>query len=55
MGFATTKEERAAAFLAKAKEAMNHADKAKDPFERDSWLRIAADYRDLARMPGRWS
>ena len=35
-------------FLAKAEEAQENADKAKDAALRDNWLEIAQSYRDLA-------
>jgi hypothetical protein len=41
-------EPRKAEFLAKAKEAEEKAEKAKDETTKISWLRIAAGYRDLA-------
>ena len=39
-------------FLAKAQEAQDQADKAKDSFYKDSWIKIAESYRDLARRQG---
>jgi hypothetical protein len=36
-------------FLAKAKEAQAQADQTRDRHEKESWLRIAEGYRDLAR------
>ena len=39
-------------FLAKAKEAEEHAAKAAGGPTRESWLRIAFGYRDLARANG---
>ena len=39
---------RKQARLSKAKEAEQEAAKAKDAEARDSWLKIAASYRDLA-------
>ena len=44
MGKMGRKEE----FLAKAKEAEEQAEKAKDEANKASWLRIAAGYHDLA-------
>jgi hypothetical protein len=39
-------------YLAKAKDAEERAQKAKDENDKASWLRIAADYHDLAsRQP----
>lgn len=35
-------------FLAKAKEADDQAERPPDRYERESWLRIAQGYRDLA-------
>lgn len=35
-------------YLAKAKEAEEKAENAKDEADKASWLRIAADYHDLA-------
>ena len=49
-----SKDERAEAYLAKAKEAEEQAEKAKDTVVKTTWERIAKGYRDLARMPGRW-
>jgi hypothetical protein len=37
-------------YLSKAKEAELEAAKAKNPGSRESWLRIADCYRDLARF-----
>lgn len=48
------KEERAKAYLAKAKTAEEQAEKATDPVVKSTWERIAQGYRDLARMPGLW-
>ena len=47
-------KERQDEFLAKAEEAQAQAEKSKDSDTRDSWLRIAESYRDLARrqVPG---
>jgi hypothetical protein len=39
-------------FLAKAKEAEEYAAKAADGPIRESWLRVAFGYRDLARANG---
>jgi len=50
-----TRDERAAAYLAKAREAEEAAETARDEFTRQVWLRIAKSYRDLALVPGRWS
>lgn len=44
-----TKEQRAKEFLQKAEEAEEQADKAKGATERDTWLKIAASYRELAK------
>jgi len=41
-------ESRKNQFLAKAKEAEEHAAKAKDPETRDTWLKIAQNYGELA-------
>lgn len=35
-------------FLAKAKEADDQAERTSDRYEKESWLRIAKGYRDLA-------
>jgi len=43
-----TAEQRKAEHLAKAKEAEEQAEKAKDETSKASWLRIAAGYHDLA-------
>jgi len=48
------KDERAEAYLAKAKAAEEEAEKATDPVAKSTWERIAQGYRDLARMPGCW-
>ncbi len=37
-------------YLSKAKEAEQEATRAKNPQSRASWLRIAENYRDLARF-----
>jgi hypothetical protein len=37
-------------FLAKAEEAELQAARAKDTDAKDSWLKVAAGYRDLAQM-----
>ena len=42
-------KERREEYLAKAKEAEIQADRTKDRYEQESWLRIATSYRDLAR------
>ena len=47
-----TVKDRQDGFLAKAQEAQDQADKAKDPSVRDSWLEIAESYRALARRQG---
>jgi hypothetical protein len=39
-------------YLAKAKEAEEHASKVKDPDTRQAWLVVAGGYRDLARREG---
>ena len=43
-----TDEERRKAYLVRAKEAEEQAQKAKDPESRLQWLKIAAAYRHLA-------
>jgi hypothetical protein len=48
------KDDRAEAYLAKAKQAEQQAEKAADPVAKSTWERIAKGYRDLARMPGQW-
>jgi hypothetical protein len=48
MSDAPDKKHQKEAFLAKAKEAEEHAAKAKDEANKASWLRIAAGYHDLA-------
>jgi hypothetical protein len=47
-----TQEVRKAEYLEKAKEAEELAEKTKDPQVRDSWLKIAQSYRELARTTG---
>jgi hypothetical protein len=42
-------KQRKEEFLAKAQEAEQQAEKAKDFMVRESWRRIAESYRDLAR------
>jgi hypothetical protein len=42
-------EKRRQDFLAKAKEADEHAEKSKDESSRAAWQDIAKSYRDLAR------
>jgi uncharacterized alpha-E superfamily protein len=49
-----TKDDRAEAYLAKAKAAEEQAQKTTDPITKSTWERIAKGYRDLARMPGQW-
>jgi hypothetical protein len=44
-----TADERRKDFLAKAKEADEQAEKAKDADLKDSWKRIAQSYRELAQ------
>ena len=39
-------------FLAKAKEAEELAEQTPDWHEKESWLRIAREYRDLAKRQG---
>ena len=53
-GWRMAKEDRAADYLAKAKEAEEMARRAADPLTKQTWERIAEGYRDLARMPGYW-
>ncbi len=43
-----TSERQRAEYLAKGKEAEERAAKANDSVARDSWLRIAKNYRELA-------
>lgn len=43
-----SKEQRRQEYLAKAKEAEEHAAKAVDTYTRESWERIALGYRELA-------
>jgi len=45
----TPQESRQKQFLAKAAEAEQTANNAKDPQSRDSWLKIAQSYRYLAK------
>lgn len=47
-----TSKVRQDGYLAKAQEAQDQADRAKDAFATDSWLKIAEGYRDLARRQG---
>jgi uncharacterized alpha-E superfamily protein len=47
------KEDRQAGYLAKAREADENAAAAKDQRTRDSWLKIANSYRELAKFGGR--
>jgi hypothetical protein len=42
-------------FLAKAREADEQAEKAKENSVRNAWRTIADGYRDLAHMKRRWS
>jgi hypothetical protein len=49
-----SKDQRAEAYLAKARHAEEQAEKATDPVVKSTWERIAKGYRDLARMPGQW-
>jgi hypothetical protein len=49
-----SKDERAEAYLAKARHAEEQAEKAADPVVKSTWERIAKGYHDLARMPGQW-
>jgi hypothetical protein len=39
-------------YLAKVKEAEENAAKSEYPEDRDSWLRIADEYRQLAKLTG---
>ena len=47
-----TSKDRQDGYLAKAQEAQDQADKAKDSFAKDSWFKIAESYRHLARCQG---
>jgi hypothetical protein len=51
-GAAMDQQSRQDEFLAKAKEAEEQAAKAADEGSRESWLKIAKGYRDLARANG---
>ena len=44
--------DRKAEYIAKAKEAEDQAEKAKDEPTKAAWLRIAAGYHDLASRQG---
>jgi hypothetical protein len=48
------KEDRAALYLAKTKQADEFAEKATDPQVKETWQRVAQGYGDLARMPSYW-
>jgi hypothetical protein len=48
-----TSEKRRDEYLAKAKEAEEQAEKARDEANKASWLRIAAGYHDLAAREGK--
>ena len=41
-------------YLAKAEEAERQAENAKDDRTRETWLKVAAGYRDLAHMAQYW-
>ena len=45
-----TSQQRREEYLAKAKEADEHAAKANGQFLRDAWVKITDGYRDLARL-----
>ena len=45
-----TLAERCDQYLAKAGEAEQQAENAEDEFHRSIWLRVAAGYRDLAKI-----
>jgi len=42
-------EQRKKEYLAKAREAEEHAQRTPDRHEKESWLRIAQSYRELAK------
>ena len=42
-------QQRKEEYLAKAKEADDHAEKAKDSLAKETWRTIAQGYRDLAK------
>jgi hypothetical protein len=44
------REARIATFLARAKEAEDMATKVKDDQARESWVKVAEGYRNLARL-----
>ena len=45
----SSKDKRVADYLAKAEEAEKFAKQTSDPFLKESWLKIAKSYRDLAK------
>jgi hypothetical protein len=49
-GLAMTGKTRFDQYMAKAQEAQEQAEKARDPKSEEAWRRIAANYRDLAMI-----
>ena len=45
------REAHIASLLVRAKEAEQEAERAKTPEAKEQWLKIAAGYRELAKMP----
>ena len=45
------KEDRRDEYFAKARQALEQAEKFKDLPTREAWLRLSATYRELARSP----
>ena len=45
-------KQRKEEFLAKAKEAEEVAERTTDSYQKDCWLRIAQEYRELANRQG---
>jgi hypothetical protein len=51
-GAGVDSKQRRDEFLAKAKEAQEWSERTPDRHEKESWLRIAESYRELARRQG---